>query len=127
MSLMVLGTPATQRAAEHGLPHKWQTTLVLHTSTHVRGSAAHQAPVPQANGMGLPNRLQQVAKHLCHHLVLIKYLVPTTSTFVGASDESKEGMGGIWYPTSLAMDSGLEKKDNAGGGFTWLAPFPSYI
>ena len=32
----------------------------------------------------------------------ITHLVPTAPTYVGTTDASKQGMGGVWFPTSLA-------------------------
>ncbi len=44
-----------------------------------------------------------LASTLSQHPTPITHLVPTAPTYVGTTDTLKQGMGGVWFPTSLAM------------------------
>ncbi len=44
-----------------------------------------------------------LASSLSQHPTPITHLVPTAPTYVGTTDASKQGMGGVWFPTSLAQ------------------------
>jgi len=61
------------------------------------------------------------------HPVPIKYLMPTTPSYVGASDASKAGMGGVWYPTLITGNSRPEDLALTFSPTIWCAPFPKFV
>ena len=66
-----------------------------------------------------------LADELAEHPTPLRYLVPTRPTYVGTSDASKQGMGGVWLPTDPA-NSGPEAAGQL-RAFAWRCPFPPAI
>jgi len=59
-----------------------------------------------------------LAHSLASRPTLITDVVPCPPHYVGACDASRDGMGGVWLPTSLAPDA---------TPFVWRYPFPDAV
>jgi hypothetical protein len=61
---------------------------------------------------------QLLADSLAHRPTSLYEVVPMPPHFVGACDASRAGMGGVWFPTSLAATT---------KPIVWRAPFPASL